>query len=120
MPMADVKGKLWPGTFAEVHFQLPPDTNVYYIPTSALIFREQGLQVATVGADNKVTLKAVSAGRDLGSEIEILSGVTPSDRVIDSPPDSISTGDTVQTATGSNDEHPAQLASEKQGAGAEH
>ena len=76
--MADnPEGKLWPGTFAEVHFHLPPDTDVYHIPTSALVFREQGLQIATVGADDKVALKPVTAGRDLGTEIEILSGLEP-------------------------------------------
>ena len=73
-------------TFAEVHFQLPPDTDVYRIPTSALVFREQGLQIAIVGADDKVVLKSVTAGRDLGTELEILSGLDPSDQVIDNPP----------------------------------
>ena len=67
-------GKLWPGTFAEVHFHLPPDTDVYHIPTSALVFREHGLEVATVGGGDKVSLKPVTAGRDLGTEIEISPG----------------------------------------------
>ena len=51
-------GKLWPGTFAEVHFQLPPDADVYHVPTSALVFRQHGLEVATVGADDKVQIEA--------------------------------------------------------------
>ena len=60
--MADnMDGKLWPGTFAEVHFQLPPDPDIYHIPTSALVFREHGLQVATVGDDDKVRLKSITA-----------------------------------------------------------
>ena len=42
-------GKLWPGTFAEVHFKLPPDADVYRVPTSALVFHEHGLELATVG-----------------------------------------------------------------------
>ena len=91
-------GKLWPGTFAEVHFKLPPDPDVYRLPTSALLFRQHGLEVATVGAGDKVTLKPVTAGRDLGTEIEVLSGIEPSDRVIDNPPDSLSTGDLVKVA----------------------
>jgi RND family efflux transporter MFP subunit len=118
--MADnADGKLWPGTFAEVHFQLPPDEDVYRIPTSALVFREQGLEIATVGPGNKVGLKPVTAGRDLGTEIEILSGLDPSDRVIDNPPDSISTGDLVKVAgETANDDKTAQLASAKRDAGA--
>ena len=97
--MADNKaGKLWPGTFAEVHFQLPPDADVYHIPTSALVFRQHGLQVATVGANDKAVLKPITAGRDLGTQIEILSGLSPTDRVINNPPDSLSNGDPIKVA----------------------
>jgi RND family efflux transporter MFP subunit len=118
--LADNKdGKLWPGTFAEVHFQLPPDPNIYHIPTSSLVFRQHGLQIATVGPDDKVKLKPVTAGRDLGIEIEILSGLEPSDRVIDNPPDSIETGDVVKvTGDTANDTKTAALAGKKQDAGA--
>jgi len=89
-------GKLWPGTFAEVHFNLPPDADVYRVPTSALVFREHGLELATVGADDKVVMKPIIAGRDLGTEIEVRSGLAPTDRVIDSPSDSLSAGDLVK------------------------
>jgi RND family efflux transporter MFP subunit len=99
--MADnAAGKLWPGTFAEVHFQLPPDADVYRVPTSALVFREHGLEVATVGADNTVVMKPITPGRDLGTEIEVRAGLAPSDRVIDSPSDSLSAGDVVKVASG--------------------
>ena len=80
-------GKLWPGTFAEVHFKLPPEAGVYRVPTSALVFRENGLELATVGPGNKVVMKPITAGRDLGTEIEVRSGLAPTDRVIDSPPE---------------------------------
>jgi RND family efflux transporter MFP subunit len=120
--MADnTDGKLWPGTFAEVHFHLPPDADVYHIPTSALVFREQGLEIATVGAGDKVSLKPVTAGRDLGTEIEILSGLDPSDRVVDNPPDSINTGDVVKVADQTaSDDKAAELASAKRATGAGH
>jgi RND family efflux transporter MFP subunit len=113
------EGKLWPGTFAEVHFQLPPDADVYRIPTSALVFRQDGLEVATVGPGDKALLKSITPGRDLGTEIEVRSGLDPTDRVIDNPPDSLSVGDAVQFA----DEAPsapnaARLASQKPDGGA--
>jgi multidrug efflux pump subunit AcrA (membrane-fusion protein) len=116
--MADNKeGKLWPGTFAEVHFQLPPDAEVYRVPTSALVFRQHGLEIATVGADGKAILKPITVGRDLGTEIEVVSGLDPSDRVIDSPPDSIASGDLVKVAIDTpNDPKAARLASQKPGA----
>jgi RND family efflux transporter MFP subunit len=92
------EGILQPGSFVEVHFKLPPDDNVLRIPTSALIFRSVHAQVATVGADGKVLLKRVEVGRDLGEEVEILSGLAPSDRVIKSPSDSIANGDQVKVS----------------------
>ena len=91
-------GALLPGTFTEVHFQLPTPAHVLRLPTSTLLFRQHGLQVAVVGPDNKVVLKPVEVGRDLGTEIEVTSGVEPGDRVIDSPPDSITAGEVVKVA----------------------
>jgi RND family efflux transporter MFP subunit len=91
-------GDLQPGTYAEVRFKLPDSPGVLRLPTSALLFREDGLKVATVGADDKVVLKSVTLGRDLGTEVEIASGVTAKDRVINSPSDSIAEGDTVRPA----------------------
>lgn len=76
---------LQPGSFVEVHFQLPPNENFLRLPTSALIFRGSQSEVATVGADGKIVLKPVKVGRDLGMEVEILSGLSPSDRVVKSP-----------------------------------
>jgi multidrug efflux pump subunit AcrA (membrane-fusion protein) len=87
---------LQPGTYVEVHFKLPNNANVMRLPTSALLFREDGLRVATVGPDNKVFLKPVTIGRDLGTEVEIASGLTATDKIIDSPSDSIAEGDVVQ------------------------
>ena len=63
-----------------------------------MVFRQHGLQVATVGPDNKVLLKPITPGRNLGVELEVLSGLSPSDRVIANPPDSIDTGDEVKVA----------------------
>jgi multidrug efflux system membrane fusion protein len=91
-------GRLSPGTYAEVHVKLPGNATVLRIPTSALIFREHGLEVAVIGPDNKVVLKPIRVARDFGTEIEVMSGLSPSDRVIDSPPDSLAVGDVVQVA----------------------
>ena len=49
-------------------------------------------------ADNRVVLKPVSIERDLGSVVELASGLAPSDRVIENPPDGISDGATVRLA----------------------
>ncbi len=89
-------GLLQPGSFVEVHFQLPPNENLLRVPTSALIFRGLHPQVATLGTDGRILLKRVEVGRDLGTEVEILSGLSPSDRVVKSPSDSIANGDVVK------------------------
>jgi RND family efflux transporter MFP subunit len=91
-------GALTPGMFADVHFALPPRPDVVRIPTSALLFRQGGLKVATLGADGKASIKPIRAGRDLGTEMEVLAGLSPTDRVINSPPDSLITGEKVRVA----------------------
>jgi multidrug efflux pump subunit AcrA (membrane-fusion protein) len=62
------------------------------VPSSALIFDARGLSIATVNANNRVVVKPVTIERDLGTTIEVASGLTPSDRVIENPPDGISNG----------------------------
>jgi RND family efflux transporter MFP subunit len=90
---------LQPGTFAQVNFNLADNPGTLKIPTSALIFREKGPQLAILGAGNKVELRSIKLGRNLGTEFEVLSGLAVSDAVINSPPDSLSQGETVRVAT---------------------
>jgi multidrug efflux pump subunit AcrA (membrane-fusion protein) len=76
----------------------PPPETAINVPASALIFDQSGLRVATVGADDRIVLKAVTISRDLGNEIEIASGLSADDRVIAAPPDGIASGDQVRVA----------------------
>ncbi|MES2181190.1 MAG: efflux RND transporter periplasmic adaptor subunit, partial [Pseudomonadota bacterium] len=87
--------ELLAGGFANVSLHLPSNASVLSIPASALIFDKAGLRVATVNADGKVLLKAVTIARDLGKTIELGSGVMASDRIIESPPDGVTDGDIV-------------------------
>jgi len=91
-------GLLQPGTYAEVHFNLPPNPHVLTIPTTALVFRESDLQVAVVGRDGRVELRQITLGRDLGNDVRVLRGLSPSDRVINNPPDSLVNGEVVRMA----------------------
>lgn len=88
-------GLLQPGAFAEVHFKLPSNATELMLPASALIFRRDTLRVAVVGPDNKVKLKAIQIGRDLGTTVVVRSGLSPDDRVVRNPSDSIADGDIV-------------------------
>ena len=89
-------GEMMPGDYASIHLQGLPAGNVLSVPDSALIFDARGLSVATVGADNRVVLKTVSIARDLGSVVDLASGLAPDDRVIENPPDGVSSGDAVR------------------------
>jgi RND family efflux transporter MFP subunit len=103
------KGELLPGSYCEVHFKLENHgAATMKLPVSALIFRSDGLQVATVGADSRIALKKITVGRDFGDAVEVLAGVDARDRVVLNPPDSMTSGEVVRVAEGSpNDEaHP--------------
>jgi membrane fusion protein, multidrug efflux system len=90
--------KLWPGAFAEVHFHIPADPNTLVVPLTALFFGAKGMEVAAVDADDKVTMKPVVVGRNLGNKVQIESGLLLADRLVDSPLESTQTGDKVNVA----------------------
>jgi RND family efflux transporter MFP subunit len=90
-------GELLPGAFTEVHLKIPSDIPTFIIPVTSLVFRAQGLQVAVV-ENNQAELKAIALGRDFGSEVEVVSGLTGQESVIVSPPDSIIDGERVKIA----------------------
>jgi RND family efflux transporter MFP subunit len=91
-------GELLPGAFTEVHLKLPTEIPTYILPVNTLIFRAQGLQVATVENDNRAKLITIVLGRDFGATVEVISGLTDADKVIVSPPDSLVDGEQVQIA----------------------
>jgi RND family efflux transporter MFP subunit len=91
-------GVLQPGTYVEAQLNLPSDPSTTLIPASAILFRQDGLEVAVIGDDDKVTLKKISLGRNLGVQVEVTGGLMPTDPVVDSPPDSLGSGDVVRIA----------------------
>jgi multidrug efflux pump subunit AcrA (membrane-fusion protein) len=96
------KGELLPGAYSMVHLPLPSGLRTWRIPSNALLFRGDGLHVATIDPDNKVHLNTVTIGRDYGQVVEILSGVDAQDRIVLNPPDSILAGELVRVRT----DHP--------------
>lgn len=89
-------GALLPGAYTQVSFTLSSNSSSVHIPGSAILYRDQSPAVATVDNTNTVTLKTVRIGRDQGSQVEIVSGLSVSDTVISTPPDAIRTGDQVR------------------------
>lgn len=89
-------GLIRPGSYAEVRFELPPGKGTVHVPATALMFRDQGPVVATVDDSNHARIKTITIRRDLGRSVEVGAGLSPADRVIDNPPDSIRDGDPVR------------------------
>jgi RND family efflux transporter MFP subunit len=87
------KGELMPGSLAQVHFRTVAVSQTFVIPVSALIFRREGLRVATVVNNDVAHLVPIVIGQDNGATAEIISGLTANDRVIQDPPDSIIEGE---------------------------
>ena len=92
------QGELFPGSYTEVHFQLPGNTSTLIVPATTLVFRSAGLQVATLEQGNRVKLRRIETGRDFGKTVEVLSGLSADEDIIMNPPDSIADGEIVSVA----------------------
>jgi RND family efflux transporter MFP subunit len=94
----NTNGALLSGSYAEVHLKLPAPAATLKLPVSAVIFKGNGVQVATVGDGGRVAIVPITPGRDFGDSIEIVSGLTGQEQVIINPPDSLSAGTVVRLA----------------------
>jgi RND family efflux transporter MFP subunit len=89
---------LQPGAYANVRFPLPTGANGIRLPATALMFRDAGMQVATVDSANHVRLKTVTILRDMGASADVSGGISANDRIIDNPADALQEGDQVRIA----------------------
>jgi RND family efflux transporter MFP subunit len=96
-------GMLFANAYCQVHLHVPGNPNVLRVPATALLPADKGVEIAVLGADNKVNLKSVQLGRDFGDSVEILSGLSPSDQVVDSPPETLRSGEVVRLAAATSD-----------------
>jgi RND family efflux transporter MFP subunit len=98
LQMDNAGGRIKSGDYAQVTFRLTSPITTTRIPVTALQYRHNGPVVAVVGADNHVKIRPVMVSRDLGSTVEIGSGLAANDRVVDNPPESLADGDLVRIA----------------------
>jgi RND family efflux transporter MFP subunit len=91
-------GRLLPGSFGEVHFAVGSGVNKVTIPVGAMLFRAEGPRVAVVGTGGKVQLRPINIGRDYGTTLEVLGGVSTKDQVVINPADSLEDGQHVNVA----------------------
>ncbi|MBV8747891.1 MAG: efflux RND transporter periplasmic adaptor subunit [Xanthobacteraceae bacterium] len=109
----NAKRELMTGAFATVTFELPHPDVAINIPASALIFDQHGLRVAVVDDHNRIALKQITVARDLGSEIEVASGLSSDDRVVENPPDGVRPGDTVRSVEQDHSQAPHRNISQR-------
>ena len=91
------EGNLMPGAYVQVSLPLAASDAVV-IPTDALLFRGEGMKVASVDAQGRVKLVSIKAGRNFGQSIEVLDGLKGTERLVLNPSDSLADGDVVNVA----------------------
>jgi membrane fusion protein, multidrug efflux system len=92
-------GTLLPGAYAQVHFDVHLSGQRLSLPINALLFRPEGTMAAVVGADSRLTMKPLTIGRDFGTAVEVLDGISPADSVVINPPDALQQGEQVKITT---------------------
>ena len=108
-------GRLLPGSFGEVHFAVGSGVDKVTVPVNAMLFRSEGAQVAVIGPDNKVQLRHINIGRDYGTTLEVLGGVSATDQIVINPADSLEDGQQVNIAQPApSQQQPAQTAPQSQ------
>jgi len=100
-------GELLPGAYVSVHFKLGAQVPAVVLPANTLIFRSGGLSVAVV-RNGKAELVPVVPGRDFGNEVEVVSGITVNDAVIENPSDSLTSGTPVHATEAQPDKGGAK------------
>jgi RND family efflux transporter MFP subunit len=102
------EGKLFAGEYGQIRLPVTPQQSVAIIRSSSLIFNAAGTEVAVLGPDDKVHIKTITIGRDLGTELEVTSGLQPDDRVVVNPAEQTTEGAEVTAQEAPHDAPPAK------------
>ncbi len=92
-------GLLLQGDFGQVHFKANLSGQRLTLPINALLFRPEGTMAAVVGKDGRLALNKLTIGRDLGSSVEVIQGISADDAVVIDPPDALESGEKVEVTT---------------------
>jgi RND family efflux transporter MFP subunit len=99
------KGELTPGAYTEVHLKVGRPVSSVIIPVSTLLFRSEGLRVATVehvDGNDIVKLVPITIGHDDGDTVQVVNGLDPNTPIITNPPDSVIDGEKVHVLQNSS------------------
>ncbi len=76
---------LLPGSYVSVRMIFPTNPDILIVPAQALLFRGEGMQVAVIGAGNKVHLQTVTVGQTFGLTVQVMAGLSLADQIVASP-----------------------------------
>ena len=96
--LANPKNILLPGMYAQVEISPAEKRSSLRVPANTLMIDAKGNRIAIVDADDRVHFRTVEFGKDYGSEIEVLNGIGPDDRLIANPSDELAEGGKVRIA----------------------
>jgi len=89
-------GRLLPGMFVYVDFQLAPSGTRWRVPATAVVFDTQGTRVATVAPGNSIRFQHVELGRDFGDSFDIQAGLHGNETIVAQPTVSLKEGQVVR------------------------
>jgi RND family efflux transporter MFP subunit len=93
--IANPDSVLAPGIYCTVELHIPRKTPSLLVPADAIIFNRSGIQVAVIN-NGKAELRKVNVKRDLGTRVEVDSGIKTGDQVILNPPVTLVDGSKVR------------------------
>jgi RND family efflux transporter MFP subunit len=91
-------GALQPGSYCIIELKIPRKTPSFLVSADAIIFNQNGPQVAVVEGGT-AHIRKVSVTRDLGAQVEVDDGVVQGDQVIINPPVTLGEGSKVRART---------------------
>jgi len=96
--LSNKSGALRPGMFAQATIRVPHPGGAVLIPGPALLTNANNTQVLLVGRNNKLHFQNITVGRDFGKVLEVTQGLNVGQKVVASPSDSLTEGETVKVA----------------------
>src|SRR5207244_2124928 len=86
------EGKLYAGMYGQVTFLSGDVIDGTVGPANAFLFRTEGPQVAILVNENRIHWQNIHVGRDFGTNLEVLDGLTENTKVVINPTDDLHEG----------------------------
>jgi len=116
--VANPSGRLLAGMYAEVKLSLPSERRVFELPATVLMADAAGLRIGIVQPDDTVHLQRITLERDLGASVQVATGLTGAERVVQIAGVELDEGEKVEPVAGTPLSAPGAAGSPNSGASA--